>query len=117
MVDMLIIAMGIDMLLLATDMNMILSELHMADMLLLAMDMLLTRLPMVDMLIIANGMDMLLLATNMDMLLPATDHSTGLQILSSGIQRTHTLSSNGHTPWARIWTKTSLPRPRTVLSF
>ena len=65
-----------------------------------------TRLPMVDMLLIAMGMtdmmDMLLLATDMDMLLPATDRSTSLQILSSGIQGTHTLSSNRHTPWARI---------------
>ena len=57
MVDMLIIAMGVDMLLLATDMYMPLPELPMVDMLLLAMDM-------------------LLLTTGMDMLLSTTDRST-----------------------------------------
>ena len=98
MVDMLLIAMGMDMLLLATDIDMLIPELPMVDLIPLAMDMPLSELPMVDMLLIAMGMDMLLLATDMDVLLPATDRSTSLQILSSGIHRTHTLSSNGHTP-------------------
>ena len=57
MVDILIIVMGMEMLLLATDMDMPLPELPMVDMLLLAMDM-------------------LLLTSGMDMLLSTTDRST-----------------------------------------
>ena len=69
----------------AKDMDMLLPELPMVDMLLLAMgtdmlfsamdmDVLLPELPMVDMLLLATDMDMLLPELSMvDMLLPATD--------------------------------------------